>query len=700
LSQYNITELNHFDLQDHSVIKNKVETLNKSLKRNNSRNETVEFYVNTEYAKYVETSDQSSHSYTFPVNTVPESDLLINFTATLQENGNYEHSFIYYNLNEEERKNVSDGIEVDFTDKMHIATVREFYTIVEEAQINLRSNVDFWTHLFYLFNQITTPACTSVSWVGEDIDSFVFGTCTSGGGGNSSGGGSSSPGGSSGFPTGGGGFPTGGGSSTTGGNNPPTGGGSTTTNDPVVVTSPVTPLQIIANELLVNLKGWLSPAQVAWIKSTQIQEKAALYVYLEGQNNSNTSKNTTKKIIDILRGTSNTNVLTTLEENNAFSQIIGNSLTLLNKNLFPEHAEAFSSLDPNGVLNVDDWRTISPRIENLYKTAEAYEGIKDFEDINQLSPELIDLINKNSLYATYLPDLKALVGDHWPQNREEWEAVLKIMGQSMLEIGLAFVPGSGVIDAISSVNQGNYGMAAFALATVVADFFGGSIIKVIAKIGKVAYKSFKIFRLAYSFIHSLKATLNKGYTITLTSLERLKLTRNDRLIALGDDVKNISRHITAELPRAGTRGGVTVERLSQFRNLPGRALGNGKNVPGTWLRGSEGQAGFFPKSIADKMRDINYPNFNEFRNDFWKNVADDSHLSSQFSSQNLTRMRDGLSPRVRSTQNLGGQTTYQIHHNTPINQGGDVYNFDNLTIVTPRYHKDILLPDYHMGYGY
>ena len=100
------------------------------------------------------------------------------------------------------------------------------------------------------------------------------------------------------------------------------------------------------------------------------------------------------------------------------------------------------------------------------------------------------------------------------------------------------------------------------------------------------------------------------------------------------------------------------------------------------------------------MKGKDYANFDAFRKDFWKNVADDPKLADQFSSGNKTLMRNGNAPKVKNTQNLGGQTTYQLHHNTPINQGGGVYNVDNLTIVTPRYHKEILSPAYHRGYGY
>jgi len=201
---------------------------------------------------------------------------------------------------------------------------------------------------------------------------------------------------------------------------------------------------------------------------------------------------------------------------------------------------------------------------------------------------------------------------------------------------------------------------------------------------------------------ALSKAIAKGYKATHDGVTKLyrKVTgkfgmTSNELIASGDDVGRISSHIAAELPRAGTRGGVSVERLSEFRNLPGKAAGNGKNITGNWIKGTENQAGFFPKSIADKMRNNNYNNFNEFREDFWKNIADDPQLRQQFMDNptNLIEMQNGRAPFANVSQQIGGKVKYEIHHNTPINQGGEVYNFDNLTIVTPRYHKDILLPE-------
>jgi hypothetical protein len=35
----------------------------------------------------------------------------------------------------------------------------------------------------------------------------------------------------------------------------------------------------------------------------------------------------------------------------------------------------------------------------------------------------------------------------------------------------------------------------------------------------------------------------------------------------------------------------------------------------------------------------------------------------------------------------------------PINKGGKVYDLNNIVIVTPRYHKEILEKKYHNGNG-
>jgi RHS repeat-associated protein len=138
---------------------------------------------------------------------------------------------------------------------------------------------------------------------------------------------------------------------------------------------------------------------------------------------------------------------------------------------------------------------------------------------------------------------------------------------------------------------------------------------------------------------------------------------------------------------------------TELRNTPGAAGGNGANMGGTWLRGSAGNAGAFPGQIADRLRGRQFDSFNDFRTAFWTEVGNDSSLSSGFSVANVTRMQGGNSPFVATSQQYGGGRNYVLHHVQPIQHGGGVYDMDNLVVVTPLYHSQILTPSYHYGNG-
>ncbi len=133
------------------------------------------------------------------------------------------------------------------------------------------------------------------------------------------------------------------------------------------------------------------------------------------------------------------------------------------------------------------------------------------------------------------------------------------------------------------------------------------------------------------------------------------------------------------------------------RNYAGVVTG-GENLTNAkrMMHGSQGNVGVIPKEIADKMRGRQYSNFDAFREDFWKTVADSSY-ASEFSNSNIGRMRNGRAPKVVLDQTYGQLESYILHHKTPIHAGGEVYNLDNLAIVTPRMHQEILDKAYHFG---
>ncbi|WP_445485809.1 colicin-like bacteriocin tRNase domain-containing protein [Proteus mirabilis] len=126
------------------------------------------------------------------------------------------------------------------------------------------------------------------------------------------------------------------------------------------------------------------------------------------------------------------------------------------------------------------------------------------------------------------------------------------------------------------------------------------------------------------------------------------------------------------------------------RNQPGKATGKGKKVSDKWLNDAGKENGVpIPDRIADKLRDQKFNNFDEFRRKLWKEVSKDPELSKNFIQSNRTRMRNGLSPRARYKDSVGGRRSFELHHDKQISQGGEVYDIDNIRVATPKRHIDI-----------
>ncbi|HCT5581727.1 TPA: S-type pyocin domain-containing protein [Enterobacter kobei] len=124
-----------------------------------------------------------------------------------------------------------------------------------------------------------------------------------------------------------------------------------------------------------------------------------------------------------------------------------------------------------------------------------------------------------------------------------------------------------------------------------------------------------------------------------------------------------------------------------LRNLPGQVTGKGQKVTGTWLADAgQGNGSPIPSQIADKLRGRTFSNFDGFREAFWQEVSIDPELSKQFIPANVTRAANGRAPRARFADTVGKRRSFEIHHLTPISQGGEVYNVDNMGVMTPKHH--------------
>ncbi|BBP73573.1 hypothetical protein PHLH6_55770 [Pseudomonas sp. Seg1] len=131
-----------------------------------------------------------------------------------------------------------------------------------------------------------------------------------------------------------------------------------------------------------------------------------------------------------------------------------------------------------------------------------------------------------------------------------------------------------------------------------------------------------------------------------------------------------------------TRGGPRYE--------PGTVAGTGQVVGENWLGSATQPSGSpVPAQIADQLRGQDFRNFDRFREKFWRTVAADSDLSKQFSKADLKLLANGAAPSTDEIDSVGRRDKYEIHHIEHIKDGGEVYNIENLTIMTPHAHIEL-----------
>lgn len=123
------------------------------------------------------------------------------------------------------------------------------------------------------------------------------------------------------------------------------------------------------------------------------------------------------------------------------------------------------------------------------------------------------------------------------------------------------------------------------------------------------------------------------------------------------------------------------------REDPGVASGVGQAVSGNWLgSASQGEGAPVPAQIADQLRGREFKNFRAFREAFWKAVAGDPELAAQFDRSALASMKDGQSPFVKESEQVGKRVKIELHHRKYISEGGGVYEVDNIVAMTLKRH--------------
>ena len=123
------------------------------------------------------------------------------------------------------------------------------------------------------------------------------------------------------------------------------------------------------------------------------------------------------------------------------------------------------------------------------------------------------------------------------------------------------------------------------------------------------------------------------------------------------------------------------------RYEPGVASGEGTIVTGVWLSGASTRKGApIPSQIASKLKGREFSSFDKMREAFWLAVSDDPQLSSQFRSSQMVELSKGRSPLAPLSEQVGNRKRYELHHVNHIADGGEVYDVDNIRVITPKQH--------------
>ncbi|MFD2563671.1 hypothetical protein [Aquimarina rubra] len=238
------------------------------------------------------------------------------------------------------------------------------------------------------------------------------------------------------------------------------------------------------------------------------------------------------KAIKVFNQDAAISTLNTVTANQFFVNLTGVNLSLKGGD-FSEYAQAWlpSNLDPDDVLGLSDWLIISGQALRVKDLALGYPLANEETRI-----EILNKIGERSATVALAAPLKSIVGEYWPQSDEEWKAIGEIAAPLLLEVGLAAIPGSDIIEVVRGIANDDYWQVAAAIAGLTVDLFGATVVKVIAKFGKAVYKAFKIVRAVGDFLTEVGQVIARGFEIVYENAAAVLKDASGRILAQGDDL--------------------------------------------------------------------------------------------------------------------------------------------------------------------
>ena len=122
-----ISKIHKEQIQKNKIINQKLHSFNEKIeteKKGDNLSKSIyssqyDFYIETDYATFIENQDGSYHSYTFPIQRTIDNGLIENLLLSLQADGTYKMFLTSYHLSEQDLDDIESGIEIDFTNKIN-----------------------------------------------------------------------------------------------------------------------------------------------------------------------------------------------------------------------------------------------------------------------------------------------------------------------------------------------------------------------------------------------------------------------------------------------------------------------------------------------------------------------------------------------------------------------------------------------------
>ena len=301
---------------------------------------------------------------------------------------------------------------------------------------------------------------------------------------------------------------------------------------------------------------------------------------------------------------------------------------------FSELSDMLLSVVNDPSLEWDDYSYMWNKTKDAYDILKPYTlqiaALDSLDDINTVVPPLLlATAEKNLTTVAFLPQIKSIIGENWPQNAQQWSAIGTIMGQFLLEIGLAVIPGSDIIGVANGFSDGDYLAVTLGYKAEVINGF----VKITTNVGNtIAEIQDNVIRFITNGAKSLIKVADLKFLDNVSPSTGGNISKraiDDNALRIRADNSNYADDI-ADIMQNGDNGGIGIDAGKKTENLMQDLLAQDGYLP-------PNQSAYYPSDF-----DVQLTGGQGF----------DNVLIKRNTSGNITDIIINKSKQVRSTANI------------------------------------------------